>query len=30
MANSEENKVKAIIISDSDYKEYDKLFTLFT
>lgn len=30
MANSEENRVKAIIISDSDYKEYDKLFTLFT
>ena len=30
MVNLSENKVKALVISDSDYKEYDKLFTLFT
>lgn len=30
MANVSENKVKALILSDSNYKEYDKLFTLFT
>ena len=30
MINSTENKVKALVIADSDYKEYDKLFTLFT
>ena len=30
MANNIENRVKALVIADTDYKEYDKLFTLFT
>lgn len=30
MDNNNENRVKALVIADSNYKEYDKLFTLFT
>ena len=30
MASNNLEKVKAVVISDTNYKEYDKLFTLFT